>query len=235
MAIYTFKRTELKYLITKEQYHTLLEEFEGKVALDQYGQTTIQSLYLDTPNSLLIRRSIEKPIYKEKIRIRSYGVAKPNQQVFFELKKKYDKVVFKRRIQITEEECFEWLQTKSNKFDSQISKEIDYFINFYEGIQPSLLLIYDRLAYTTCVSDLRITFDSNIRYRDYDLSLQKGLYGESILDDNYLIMEIKSATAFPLWLVRILSKHKIYKTSFSKYGTAYKKILKEQGEQQHVV
>ncbi len=235
MAIYTFKRTEIKYLITKEQFEILLEEFKDYVKLDKYGKTTIQSLYLDTDNYQLIRKSIEKPVYKEKVRIRSYGVAQPNQKVFFELKKKFEKVVFKRRIEISEEECFKWLDTKVNKYDSQISKEIDYVINFYKNLKPSMLLLYDRVAYTTTVSDLRITFDSNIRYRDYDLSLQKGLYGTPILDDDHMIMEIKSSTAFPLWLVRTLSKYKIYKTSFSKYGTAYKKTLREEIEKQNVV
>lgn len=234
MAILTFKRTEIKYRITKEQYFRLLDFIQDKMVEDKHGKVTVQSLYIDTENSMLIRRSIEKPEYKEKIRLRGYNLLKPGDTCFLELKKKYKKVVYKRRIKITEEQCLKWLETKEKQKDSQIGKEIDYFINFYETLKPAMLLLYDRVAYVDKKSDLRITFDTNVRYRTEDLTLTKSLDGTLLLDDDSVIMEIKSSLAFPLWLVRKLSEEKIYKTSFSKYGTAYKKLLKEEKEKLYV-
>jgi hypothetical protein len=234
MAIFTFKRTEIKYRISKEQYLRMLQFIENKMVEDKHGKVTVQSLYLDTDTNMLIRRSIEKPIYKEKIRLRGYNLVKPGDTCFLELKKKFEKIVYKRRIKITEEECFKWLETKEKQRDSQIGKEIDYFIKFYETLKPAMLLIYDRVAYVNKDLDLRITFDTNIRYRTNDLTLSKNLEGIKLLDDDSVIMEIKSSLAFPLWLVRKLSEEKIYKTSFSKYGTAYKKLLLEEKENIYV-
>ena len=222
MAIYTFKRWELKYRLSRKQYYNILPFIKNYLSLDKYGLTTIQSLYFDTENDLLIRRSIEKPYYKEKIRLRSYGLSNNEKLPFLEIKKKFEKVVYKRRIKIKEDDCLNWIQTKQFNATSQIEKELQYFINFYKTLKPRMLLIYDREAYTTSESDLRITFDSNMRYRDYDLRLDKGFYGKPLLEDDTIIMEIKSSTAFPLWLVKKLSEEKIYKSSFSKYGTAYK-------------
>ena len=222
MAKYTFKRWELKYRMSKEQYERFLPYIEQYLSLDKYGLTTIQSLYFDTETDLLIRRSIEKPNYKEKLRLRSYGLSTDDSLLFLEIKKKFEKVVYKRRIKIKEKDCLDWIRTKQYNLTNQIEKEIDYFIKFYQTLKPRMLLIYDRAAYTQKESDLRITFDTNIRYRDYDLDLSKGFYGNQLIDDNIILMEIKSSTAFPLWLVKKLSEEKIYKTSFSKYGTAYK-------------
>ena len=218
-----FKRYEMKYMITMEQLEAIKEEFEKHMSLDKYGKSTICSLYFDTPDFRLIRRSIEKPIYKEKLRVRSYGVAKPDSHVFVELKKKYKKVVYKRRIDLKEEDAMLYLSTKSAPVNSQIAKEIDYALDFYKELSPAMLLTYDREAYYGKDDpDFRVTFDTNVLWRDYDLSLTKGIYGNPILDDQYVLMEVKTADAVPLWLVKLLSEHHIYKTSFSKYGTAYK-------------
>ena len=97
-----FKRYEIKYLISQEQKRIVLEAMEQKMALDKYGRTTIRNIYFDTDSYRLIRRSIEKPAYKEKLRIRSYCKAQPNSTVFVELKKKYKSVVYKRRVPMTE-------------------------------------------------------------------------------------------------------------------------------------
>ena len=235
MSKYTFNRYEVKYLITKEQQQKILSVIERYLDPDKYPHTIIQSLYLDTDTYLLIRRSIEKPTYKEKIRLRSYGVVKEDDKIFLELKKKSEKIVFKRRIKITQKECFSGLNTNFINADSQIGKEINYFINFYGKLKPAMLLIYERDAFIDNNSDLRITFDSNVKYRNYDLSLDKGLYGTPLINENQLLMEVKSSINFPLWLVRMLSQERIYKTSFSKYGTAYKILQLEKEKQEEYV
>ena len=188
---YVFNRYELKYLLTPQQYDAMIKGIEGKVFIDEYGETTIQSLYYDTPNKLLIRRSIEKPEYKEKIRVRSYGLAKPDGKVFLELKKKSEKLVFKRRIALNECEVNDFFDKGELTSDGQIERELKYFRSYYENLQPSMLLLYDRSAYHSPDGQLRITFDKRIRYRTQNLDLKYGLDGELILPNGEIMMEIK--------------------------------------------
>ena len=222
-----FKRYELKYLLTQEQKQRLMETMSPHMSLDQYGRTTIRNLYFDSDNYRLIRRSIEKPAYKEKLRIRSYCQATPDSSVFVELKKKLDGVVYKRRLKLPERDAVRWLSGAAD-WDSptQISREIDYFRRHYQAHRPTVFLSYEREAYY-CQSggDLRITFDDNILVRQGDLSLESEIYGTSILSPELILMEIKTAGAIPLWLTSFLSREKLYKTSFSKYGTAYQKLI----------
>lgn len=223
-----FKRYELKYMLNEIQYENLKEVLSQYMTADKYAISTIHNIYFDTPTNLLIRKSIEKPIYKEKLRVRSYRVAKPDSEVFVELKKKYDSVVYKRRISLTESDAMSYLLYDKKIDDSQMVREIDYFKNFYENLQPAQYIYYDRESYIGIDDkNLRVTFDKNVLCRDYDLSLAKGAYGEEILPEGKVLMEIKTATAIPLWLVRYLSSQKIYKTSFSKYGTAYTLRMKK--------
>lgn len=222
-----FKRYELKYLLTQEQKQRVLDGIGSYMSLDKYGKTTIRNLYFDTDTYLLIRRSIEKPVYKEKLRVRSYSTAFPDSTVFVELKKKFDSVVYKRRISLNEAEAMDWVCNRSMlENHTQISNEIDYFIDHYEHIRPTVFLSYEREAYfTNKKSDFRVTFDDNILCRQNDLSLCIEAYGTSILDKGLVLMEIKCSGGIPLWMVDILSKEHIYKTSFSKYGTAYKTLI----------
>lgn len=192
---------------------------------DKYGESDILNIYYDTPEFLLIRRSLESPVYKEKLRIRSYGVADGNSDVFVEIKKKYESVVYKRRIVHKESEIDGFLL--GNGENSQIGKEIDYFVKHYEGIAPKMAISYRREAfYAKNDENFRLTFDRDILWRDYDLSLRCGIYGLPVLPKGKILMEIKTADAIPLWLTRFLSANAIYKTSFSKYGTAYLQFLK---------
>lgn len=222
-----FKRYEFKYIISLSQKQTLLKTINDYMSLDNYGRTTIRNLYFDTDTYLLIRRSIERPVYKEKLRIRSYEKATENSTVFAELKKKYQSVVYKRRVSLCEKNAMDWLnQIKPCDQQSQITNEIDYFIKFYQTLHPVLFLSYEREAYySNDGSDFRITFDENILCRETDLSLKSEIYGTPILQDGITLMEIKCSGGIPLWLTDILSREKIYKTAFSKYGTAYKNII----------
>lgn len=222
-----FKRYELKYLLSLREKEKILRTIEPYMKLDSYGRTTIRNLYLDTPDYRLIRRSIEKPAYKEKIRIRSYSRVESDDNVFVELKKKYDKVVYKRRVALPEMVAMSWMRGEiSCPIKSQITREIDYFTSHYSPLSPVVFLSYEREAYYLLSGgDFRVTFDDNILYRESDLSLCSDAYGKSILPEDTVMMEIKCSGAIPLWLVETLSREKIYKTSFSKYGTAYRDIL----------
>lgn len=215
-------RHEIKYLITCEQLEKLKDLMPRYAEEDEYGRSVVCSIYYDTPDYLLIRRSLEKPVYKEKLRVRSYGVAKDGGEVFVELKKKYMDMVYKRRIAMTENQSTEFLQKRSRCADSQIAKEIDYALDYYKTLRPAVQLSYKREAYAGKEnSGFRITFDSEILYRTYDLSLKNGIYGSPLLADGRYLMEIKTADSIPVWLADFLTREKIMKTSFSKYGSAY--------------
>lgn len=223
-----FKRYEMKYMLNRIQFKELKEEMAHYMIADEHGKSTICSLYFDTPTFLLIRRSLEKPVYKEKLRLRSYGVADADTIVFVELKKKYDSVVYKRRVGMTEGEAERYLLQHELVMDTQITREIDYCMTHYEKLAPSILLSYEREAYYGKGDhDFRVTFDQNILWRDYDLSLCKGIYGRPLLSEDQVLMEVKTAGGIPMWMVKFMSERRIYKTSFSKYGMAYtQKITK---------
>jgi len=228
MAIQTvFKRYEIKYMITLEQKAKVLEAMKPYMKLDKYGRTTIRNIYYDTDTYLLIRRSIEKPAYKEKLRIRSYGRADPNSTVFVELKKKYKHMVYKRRISLPETEAVKWLSREQHCHKhTQISEEVDYFLDYYKTLHPTVFLSYEREAfYANDGSDFRVTFDDTILCRQDDLSLESEVYGTPILPEGKVLMEIKCSGGIPLWMTKILSEEHIYKTSFSKYGTAYQTMI----------
>ncbi len=222
-----FKRYELKFLLTAIQKERIMQAIAPYMALDQYGRSTIRNLYFDTEDYRLIRHSIEKPVYKEKLRIRSYGKAKADGLVFVELKKKYQSVVYKRRVSMTEQQALAWLcQGKPSPASSQITREIDYFLQFYGSLHPTVLLSYEREAYyDKNGSDFRITFDDNILCRQTDLSLESELSGSPILEPGMVLMEVKCSGGLPLWLTKVLSEERICKTSFSKYGTAYRNMI----------
>lgn len=233
---WTAKRYEKKYLLTKEQYTQLKEMIEDKTEKDEHGDTTICNIYYDTPDYKLVRKSLEKPVYKEKFRIRSYGIANSNTKVFAEIKKKYDGVVYKRRVSYKLGEMMNCtmreLQNISKEKDKQILDEIYYMFKAYDGLEPKMFIAYDREAlFATDESGIRITFDKNVRYRTDDLRLDTNSRGIPILENGMCILELKTGPSLPVWISDILTELKIYPASFSKYGEAYKKEsgVKENG------
>ena len=221
-------------MLTPEQYRQISSVVKEHMKDDEYGETTIQSLYYDTDTWLLIRNSIEKPVYKEKLRVRSYGRANADSTVFVELKKKSNKIVFKRRISLKEKDVESFFEKENG--ETQIEREILYFLDFYGKLSPKMLLLYDRVAFKAKVNgDLRITFDRNIRYRKDDLDLCSPLTGIPLTEEGMVMMEIKTGYAYPKWLTDLLSKQKAYKTSFSKYGNAYKQVFMEEQERKRYI
>lgn len=227
-----FKRYEMKYMLSKAQFEKLKIEMDKHMIPDEHGKSTNCSLYFDTPSFLLIRRSMEGPLYKEKLRIRSYGVANKESTVFIELKKKYEGVTYKRRIAMKQEAAKRYLLHGKKFEDGQIVREIDYCFKHYEKLAPAMLLTYDRQAfYDKNDHEFRMTFDENILWRDYDLSLEKGIYGKPLLKEDQVLLEIKVAAAIPRWLVEFMTANKIYRTSFSKYANAYREMYKNNKKQ----
>ena len=227
----TFKRYELKYMLTRAQANDLLRAMEGHLRLDQYGHSTIRNIYFDTDSFRLVRRSIEKPLYKEKLRVRSYQRAGENTPVFVELKKKFDSVVYKRRLVLPHRAAMDALESGAPlPADSQIGREIAAFREFYgPSLLPAMLLTYEREAYYPVDgTDFRLTLDENILWRMDDMDLGALIGGSAVIGPNRVLMELKTPGGIPLWMTRFLSRNKIYQTSFSKYGAAYQQWLTEE-------
>lgn len=221
-----FKRYEMKYMITTKQYNELIGQMITKVNACRYGKHTISNIYFDTPSYSLIRTSLARPVYKEKIRLRSYGVPAEDDAVFIELKKKYDGVVCKRRVPMTLRNARKYLYDRIRpETAGQILREIDYAMSFYEP-KPMVYLAYERIAFCgTEDPEFRVTFDMNIRAREFNLDLSKGSYGIPLLEKERMLMEIKIPAAMPVWMSRMLSELAIYPVSYSKYGVYYRNYI----------
>jgi SPX domain protein involved in polyphosphate accumulation len=228
MIQYVFSRTEKKYLLTPETYKKLLEIIEPYLEKDKYFKNTNCSLYFDDDTNTLAVRSLEKPLYKEKVRLRSYGVPTLDDTVFLEIKKKYDGVGGKRRISVKLSDFYAWDKKELLLPDEpQISEELGYLFESYK-LEPKLYLAYDRTSYYDKNNPrFRVTFDQNVRSRQTDLFLEHGDRGEKYFKNGEVVMEVKAENAYPLWFVKTLSLLKIYPTSFSKYGRVMQKLEKE--------
>ena len=238
-----FKRYEIKYIVTAEQKARILKAMEPYMEMDKFGRSTVRNIYFDTDDFVLARHSIARPDFKEKLRIRSYSKADADSTVFVELKRKFDRVVYKRRVGLREADAVKWMVGSKDPSvihnltaeAPQVTSEIEYFKNIYCGLRPVLYLSYDREAYRMKSgaaaadggADFRITFDCNILCRESDLTLRSEAYGRSMLKEGMFLMELKCPGAIPMWMIRVLSEENLYKTSFSKYGTAYCSFMEE--------
>lgn len=225
--IYIFKRIETKYRITVSDKERLLSLLSDRFTPDPHGPTTVSSVYLDTPDRLLIRNSIEGGVYKEKLRIRGYGDVNDSTDVFFEIKKKYKGVVYKRRIRAPLFKVEEYLKNHTPPAKGQIMSEIDYFMQYYKNPQPAMLISCYREGFFGKDDDgLRITFDTDVRYNSWVPDLRSSEKGQRILEEDYCIMEIKASDSMPIWLSKALSDCALFPRGFSKYGTAHLLSLK---------
>ena len=248
----TFARKEKKYLITKGQCEAIKQGLANHMRLDDYGATRIDSLYLDTPGHDLICRSLEKPLYKEKLRIRSYGAFSEANVVFVEIKKKYKGIVYKRRVRMSSAGAQAYIAgmgyedaqrlhpiaggdvaVELSPGKCQIAREVDAFFARYPSLEPAMLISCMREAWCridpedeNCVD--RITFDENISY--VDLFETQSVRRRPVMSSDMVVMEIKCAGGYPIWLCDLLSQCNAYPRSFSKYGNAFKRVLAERGD-----
>ena len=243
-TICNFKRVEKKYLLSEAQYDALLRRIGWHLRPDEFGRSTVMSLYLDTPDHRIIRSSMEAVDYKEKLRLRSYGTASADSTVFLELKKKFGGVVYKRRAAMSLSQAERYLRTGIRPFSSQIMSEIDWAMRYYGRPNAAMLIACEREAwFDEEHPDLRLTFDRDIRCRESELRLDRGPAGMRLLPRDTVLLEIKTAGAMPLWLPQALDAEGILPGSFSKYGAAYARMLEErkrpvpilEGGRNHVV
>lgn len=234
VADLVFRRKEQKYMLDAAQAAIFRQAMQKNMEHDRYATSAIRNIYYDTPDRRLIRRSLEKPAYKEKLRLRSYGDAGPDSKVYLEMKKKYRGVVYKRRRSLTAQEAQAYMADPAAVFgDTQIGRELDYFKQFYKNLAPALFLSYDRESWRSRDGQLRITMDWNIRYRTEDLDITLPNRGTPLLPEGICLVEIKAPEAMPLWLAQILSHNQIRQRSFSKYGAVHtlltQKLITESG------
>ena len=227
-----FKRAEIKYLLKKEQFDELMPYLEKKASVDAYGLSKINNIYFDTEDFRLIRTSIEKPMYKEKLRLRTYGDTTDDTNSFIEIKKKFDGIVYKRRISGRYADTFNYLTGHGEPVGkSQVGKEIESFMETYPGLRPAMMISYHRIAMAGKEDpDFRVTFDTNIRWSTLHLDLRKEDKGKPIIAPDEYLMEIKVANAIPMDLSKKLSELRIFPVSFSKYGRGYKEMQSMQAE-----
>ncbi len=218
-----FKRYELKYILSTKQYRSLLAQMPNDIKLDRYGRHKISNIYFDTDDYRVIRHSLEKPNYKEKLRIRCYGEPSESSTAFIELKKKYKGVVYKRRVYSEQNKVLSYLCDGASTVEqSQILKEIEYFKNSYHEIKPRVYLSYEREAFVSSKDEnFRLTFDFNIVTRNSEISLNSSEKDREVLSCENVLLEVKTVMGLPQWFLNFLSSNDLYKTSFSKYGKAY--------------
>ena len=226
-----FERVEAKYMLTRQQYLELMERCKDHLQPNIYPHSDITSIYLDSYDYRLVRSSLDKPAFKEKLRLRCYGEIKNDDApVFMEIKKKYKGVVYKRRQDMTYRQAMNYLLFDRMPVDSQIMREIDWLRNSEAILEPRVIINYQHDSYDGIEEkDLRITFDTDIRFSLDNLTLKNRNLKECILDDSMIIMEIKTLTAMPLWLVETLSELSIYPHNFSKYGEIYRQYISKGG------
>ena len=251
----TFERKEVKYRLNAKQHREVLDALAGRMVADEYGRTRITSLYFDTPTRDLIARSLEKPLYKEKLRLRWYGTPTSGERVYVEVKKKHDGIVYKRRVGCSLTAAYAYLMGRvpyenacvqnplSDQLQQdealtlhsiQIAREIDAFAARYRNLRPSMYIVCERTAYAPVpgadAEGLRITFDSGVAYRDVLAGEREaGSAFHPLLGLGETIMEVKTAGAYPPWLVEVLGGCQAYPSSFSKYGAAYQECERVAG------
>lgn len=222
-----FKRKEVKYLLTEAQLAALRPALEAHMEPDAFAHSSIYNLYYDTPDDRLIRRSLEKPAYKEKLRLRSYGVPDEETQVFPEIKKKVRGIVYKRRVSMPYGDALRYLSRRQSGGDGQIFRELSWLLAAYGGLAPRIFLSYERDSWRGREdAPLRLTLDREILWRTEALDLRCGAWGEPLLAPGQVLMEVKISNAAPLWLAETLSENGIFPISFSKCGRAFESLCK---------
>ena len=231
-----FKRYEKKYIITREQYAALEDALLRHMKPDSFGEYLVQNLYFDTDGWDVVRASIEKPLYKEKMRLRCYGEMSQESELFLEIKKKYKGMVYKRRIAIPAKilPAGSVLSVVSANA-SQIAREFDFYIKT-NTVSEKVYISYHRAAFVGIADrDLRVTFDTDIRFRLDGLDYSHPGDGHFILPRDKMLMEVKTPGGMPLWVARTLCENKIFPTTFSKFGVCYTNHIFKKFEEERTV
>ena len=224
-----FKRIETKYIVHKETLALLKEEFKAHLVPDDYPTSTITNIYFDSADFQMIRDALARKNERKKIRMRTYtNNPNLNSPAFLEIKSKDEMGIgHKFRLTATAHTILDFVEygIRSEQItDEAISEELDNLRLVHNGIAPMMYIYYDRFSMKGIEDpNVRVTIDHNLIYRDENLDFESGKYGQPLLDEDYVIMEVKVPGMCPAWLQNILDKHGLVDQSFSKYGNAYLK------------
>lgn len=233
----TFKRHEKKYILTKDQHDRLVDLISSHMKKDKFSEEKpylIRNVYLDTINNDMVRVSCDKPIFKEKLRIRKYGDYNDGKDKYFlEIKRKYAGVVYKRRVEMNKNELHQFtlkgiLPDGKSPLETQILHELSYLFKLYKPI-PKSFISYERTAYYDINdSEFRLTFDNNLYSRRDDFSFDSDYKETILLPPDHYLMEVKVGNGMPLWFANALSEIGARPGSFSKYGTDFKQLTRKE-------
>lgn len=239
MDVSTFKRYEIKYFLLKEKAEELVLRLYPHMVLDPHcpgGESyRISSIYFDTDDRYFIRHSMSRPLYKEKFRMRSYGGQKSDcDMVFLEIKRKFDRIVSKRRAILTLKQAEEFVNKSvrpevSGYMNNQVVDEMAFFLGTYR-VRPSAYIGYNRVAFSGKHDlGLRVTFDTDIVARRNELTLRSPSNGERLIDERKALMEIKFSYSVPIWLSSLLSEFDLFRRGYSKYGNEHELLVANEG------
>ena len=223
----TFARLETKYMLSLDQAVWLTRQLHARgFQCMTFGSPKIQSLYYDTEDFLLIRQSLARPVYKEKLRLRVYGEPGCQSAGFAEIKKKYNHMVYKRRVSVALADAPDLLDPDTpSRLPDQIGLEIDWMVQRYHLI-PRVLIAYDREAWINPEDPgVRITFDRNLSFRAHTLDLSSTVSNTALTLPDQRLMEIKIPGVYPLWLIHLLEDVSARRCHYSKYGDAYTRFI----------
>ncbi len=240
----TFQRREKKIIMDSSLLPDILQTVSEFMNPDSYNLNGIPydicNIYFDNGNRDVTRHSVSKPFFKEKLRLRCYGIPTEDSKVFFELKKKTAKIGTKRRAVLSLNDYYRFLSEgyvdpSSQYINKRVLAEIANFIDTYSA-EPSVYLSYKRIAFFGKEDpNLRLTFDTEIRTRNYDLRPELGIYGELLLPKDKTIAEIKFSGAAPMWFAALMSKHGLEFSPYSKIGKEYElKILNKNNSEETI-
>lgn len=245
---YYKNRYELKYVMDWSTYFRMKKDIEVLFKKDPFGDKNgkynVISLYYDTPALKFFQEKIDGEERRVKLRLRTYvhkdridnkrRMKQPD--VFIEIKKKINKNVLKKRVYLDEKKAREFIENPSlgkpfmklvDKKGKETLREVEYLKSIFK-LKPTIVVSYTRQAFVSKDNlNVRVTFDSNIRYRRRDFSLKMKGGDNYLLPPNLLVMEIKYTDYFPLWLVQLIQKYECGIRTFSKYCTGIENYFYE--------
>ncbi len=220
-------RSEIKYIISERQYQVLINRIEIIVPEDKNSAGSlgyqVRSVYFDSYKDKSLNEKDEGFAARTKYRIRIYDLDCDEAKI--EVKNKINERVTKQTQIISKEHAQKLL---GGEYDFLINSENPLLQQIYTkfvigNYRPKLLIEYQRRAFFDEASNVRITFDHNIRINKSNFDLfGKNTHLIKIVPQNLRVLEIKYDRIIPEHIKRALQIDRFEKTSFSKYLTGRK-------------
>jgi len=227
-----FDRWELKYVVTVKQMYQLMHALKNYVVLDENGDDglyKIKSIYYDSHDFKFYHEKMNGNKYRQKVRLRGYNNVAYNDDVYFEIKQRYNTTVQKRRAELKLSDAYELMK---HPLDAEqyadkkriVLDEIRYLSSMH-ALEAKAIVSYDRKAYMGKYEDgLRITFDTNLKCRKENLNLEEYHKEKYFVHPSLAVLEIKTNEKVPIWLVSLIQRFEIEAHRVSKYCLSVEKL-----------